>query len=134
MIKNKFLRILSFFIFPACVFVFSNFIGMVFDAYLIYPWIDIPMHFLGGLSIAFTGTLFFNFFKEEGFIGINRRFLSVFLIVALVSLTAVLWEFYEFLMFYFFGILMQPSLNDTIGDLFMGLLGGLFGAWVFAER
>lgn len=133
MIKKKFLRILSFFIFPACVFVFSNFIGRVFDAYLIYPWLDIPMHFLGGISIAFTGTLFLRFFKEEGFIGINKGFLQVLLIVSLVALVAVLWEFYEFLMLYLFGILMQLSLEDTMGDFFFGLLGGLAGALVFAK-
>src|SRR3989344_7735721 len=131
MVKSKSLRILSFFIFPACVFIFSNLIGIVFDAYLLYPWIDIPMHFLGGIAIAYTIILFLRYFSEEGFIGINRKFLHVLLIISLVALVAVLWEFYEFLMFYFFGIIMQPSLNDTIGDFLYGLLGGLVGALIF---
>ena len=77
MIENKLLRILSFFIFPACVFFFSKFIDMAFDAYVVLPWVDIPMHFLGGISIAFTGALFLRLFREKGFISINRKLLFI---------------------------------------------------------
>ena len=134
MIKNKLLRILSFFIFPACVFVFSKFIDMAFDAYVVFPWVDIPMHFLGGISIAYTSFLFLRYFKEEGFISINRKFLHVLFVVSLVALVAVLWEFYEFLQFYFFGIPTQPSVADTMLDLFVGLIGAAFGSFVFRNK
>ncbi len=133
MIKNKSLRILSFFIFPVCVFMFSHFIGRIFDAYLVYPWIDMPMHFLGGVSIAYTAYLFLDYFKEEGFVSINRKFLQILLVVSLVTLVAVLWEFYEFLMFNLFGIVMQLSVQDTMGDFFFGLIGGFVGALIFVK-
>ena len=132
--RKKSLRILSFFIFPVCVFIFSNLIGRVFDAYLIYPWIDMPMHFLGGVSIAYTAYLFLGYFKEEGFVSINRKFLHVLFIVSLVALVSILWEFYEFLQFYFFGIPTQPSVADTMLDLFVGLIGAAFGSFVFRNK
>jgi len=133
MAKNKFLRVLSFFIFPACVFFFSEFLGIVFNAFNVYVWLDIPMHFLGGLAIAYTTFLFLRFFKEEKMIEIKSMFVLILIIVSLVVFVAVLWEFYEFLLKYFFDINTQPSLEDTLTDLFMGFLGGFFGAIVFRE-
>ena len=132
--SNNFLRVLSFFSFPAGVFVFSYVISILFNAYAVYPWIDIPMHFLGGFAIAYTSYLFLRFFREKGYMEINNKALFTLIIVSLVALIAVLWEFYESLMKYFFDTNMQPSLEDTILDLFMGLIGGVVGAWVFRKK
>ncbi|MBI3623105.1 hypothetical protein HY212_03440 [Candidatus Pacearchaeota archaeon] len=133
MVKNI-TRILSFFIFPALVYALALFLGAVFDAFNVYTWIDIPFHFLGGLSIAYTSILFLRFFREKGFIEINKRALSILFVVSLVILVAVFWEFYEFLMKTFFNLNMQPSVADTMKDLFMGLVGGFAGALVFTGK
>jgi len=130
MIKNKFLKILSFFIFPFIVFM----IHMVFafyGVYITFTWLDIPMHFLGGLAISYTIVLFLKFFKDKNMINIRNRFIFVLVVVALVILVAVLWEFYEFFLKTFFNVSTQPNLEDTLLDLFMGLVGGLFGGIVF---
>ena len=42
----------------------------------------------------------------------------------------VLWEFMEWTFDYLFNMNSQPSLNDTIGDLFADTLGGLFIAFI----
>lgn len=131
--KSKFLRIIFFFIFPASVFLFSFFIGHVLGAYDIFPWIDIPMHFLGGLSVAYTSILFLNFFKQEGMMGIHKKNLQIFITLSFVSLIAVLWEFWEFGMDYFFHTNMQQGLADTMMDLFCGLTGGFAGAVFFSH-
>ena len=133
MIKNKFLRILSFFAFPAILFFFSLCIGEVFDVYLIFPWVDIPMHFLGGFLIAYMATLFIKFFREENLLRINNRLVFVLIVVSLVGTIAVLWEFWEFFMDYFFYLNWQPSLEDTLLDLFMGLFGG-FSFAIFQKK
>ena len=133
MIKNKFLRVLSFFTFPAIIFILNYTLLDIFNVYSLFPWVDIPMHFLGGFSIAYMTTLFIRFFKEEKLLKINNYLVFVLIVVSVVGLTAVLWEFWEFIVDYFFNLNWQPSLNDTILDLFMGLLGG-FSFAIFQKK
>jgi len=131
--RKNFLKISSFFIFPALVYAFGWFIAIAFDAYNVYAFTDSIMHFLGGLAIVYTCILFLRFFREKGYMEVNNKALRVLIIVSLVALTAVLWEFYEFFMKIFFQLDYQPSLNDTLLDLVMGLIGGLAGALVFRK-
>ena len=42
-------------------------------------------------------------------------------------MAAVLWEFAEFIFDNVFYLSIQRSLEDTLGDLFFGLLGGVVG-------
>jgi hypothetical protein len=129
---SKLLKILSFFIFPVFVFI----IHLVFCFYGIYNaflWMDIPMHFLGGLAISYMVVLFLKFFREKDFISIKKGFVFILVVVSVVVLIAVLWEFYEFLLKYFFHVNTQPSLEDTLEDLFMGLVGGIVGAIGFRK-
>ena len=42
----------------------------------------------------------------------------------------VVWEFMEWTGDYLFNLNAQPSLNDTMGDLFADTLGGLFIALI----
>jgi len=130
MTKNNLLRILSFFIFPALVFIINLPLDFLYD---LYPWIDIPMHFFGGLSIAFTSVLFLNFFDEKNLLKIRDPFIFIFVVSSFVVLVAVLWEFYEFFLQYFFGIIHQLGLEDTLLDLATGLGGGIVGGIVFRK-
>lgn len=57
----------------------------------------------------------------------------IFLVVSVVGFVAICWEFLEFLLKTFFGLPFQPSLDDTLLDILMGLIGGLFGAVVFRK-
>ena len=131
MVKNDFLRVLSFFIFPAIVFLINFPLEFV---YILYPWFDMPMHFLGGFSIAFTSALFLKFFEEKKLLKIGRGVLFVFVIVSFVALTAVLWELYEFFIQYFFEVFWQLGLEDTLLDLVLGLFGGLVGGIIFRKK
>jgi len=131
--RKKLFEVSSFFIFPFCVFLFSLFIDHSFNAYVIFPWIDIPMHFLGGFSIAYTSVLFLKFFHKEKLISINNLILFVFVIVSFVMVIAVLWEFWEYLMDFVFGTSFQLGLEDSLFDLFMGMFGGFVGAIIFRK-
>ncbi len=119
-----FLKFIPFFYFPAFVFLL-HIILFSFGVYQRLPWFDIPMHFLGGLAISYSSVLFFRYFKEKGFFSINRTFLFVLIIVSTVSFVAVLWEFFEFFLHLFVSVSFQPSVADTMKDLFIGMLGGL---------
>jgi len=96
--------------------------------YWMIPWLDIPMHFLGGLWVAL---IYFyldkRYFKTES---------KIFFYISMISLSAfigVLWEFFEYLYSTLFPnsifSLFKLPLNlyrDTLGDLFFDILGGLF--------
>ncbi|MFA7662971.1 MAG: hypothetical protein WCX88_03595 [Patescibacteria group bacterium] len=99
----------------------------VFNIYTIFPAFDIPMHFLGGLSIGVSAIILLNIFKSK--ITTPKWFLFLW-IISLTVMIAVLWEFAEFTADYFFQTQMQLSLADTMGDLLMGMLGGMTaGIW-----
>ena len=127
---NKFIRILSFFIFPALVFLVNLPLGFVYE---IYPWFDIPMHFLGGVSIAFTSVLFLRLFEEKKMLKIRDEFLFLFVVTCFVAFVAVLWELYELIVLVFFVLLYILGIEDTSLELAMGLLGGFFGAAIFRK-
>ena len=87
-------------------------------------------HFLGGVLMAI---LFLHFLETHGeFSSLRGKWLAVLVLtVSFAALAGVLWEFYEFgldLVFLKTNVFheAQPSLEDTMADLFLDLLGGLF--------
>lgn len=77
--------------------------------YWIYPWFDVPMHFLGGVSIAT--------FLVALLLHRRPRIFSVLFALALIA-----WEVFE----YVFGIPREANyLFDTALDFLMGALGGI---------
>lgn len=124
--EKNFLRILSFFILPAIVFVLSNFVDIFTNAFEMISWLDKLFHFIGGASAGYMFFLFFKFWEEKKLIKINNKLVLIFFIVSAVGFIAILWEFYEFLMVSYLGVNWNINYEDTLGDLFFGLLGGLF--------
>lgn len=111
---------------PAIVFLLFNwFIGGYFGLYIIWPLYDIPVHFLGGVSMGITGYMLLKFCEKQNWIRLPNKFIFLILIFCYVSLTATLWEFYEFLADHYLETLNQPSISDTMGDMFLGLMGGI---------
>ena len=88
-----------------------------------------PMHFLGGISVSITYFLILKYLQKENYLKINSLMRIIF-VIALVSLTAVFWEFLEFSATYITGLNLQGNLNDTMQDLFFGIFGGLLAAIV----
>ena len=111
---------------PIAVLVIHFFILFI-GVYNVYPDVDIPAHFMGGFSAAWSFVLLFKFAYEEKLIGEMNPLVFFVFVVSLVSLTAVLWEFFEFGLDTFFNLHTQLSLRDTMGDLFFGLVGGVCG-------
>ena len=115
-----------FFRIPIVFYLFNLIINWM-GVYLRYPWIDIPMHFLGGAAVAYSFVLIFKFAEKKNWMRINNRLVFVFIILSSVALIAVLWEFYEYIIIHLLKMInVEQNLKDTILDLFMGLCGGLF--------
>ncbi len=110
---------------PIAVFVLHVLMAQVFNAYAKFPGIDIPMHFLGGIVIAY-------FFHRASINGSQLKLLGKFhptthvLLVFFATCTAtVFWEFAEFINDRYFGGHAQAGLVDTLRDMLMGLSGGV---------
>ncbi|MFA4887919.1 MAG: hypothetical protein WC595_06935 [Candidatus Nanoarchaeia archaeon] len=86
------------------------------------------MHFGGGITIAVSYFLLIKIAQKEKLIGEMNMWIYFAFVISLVALTAVTWEFYEYILDVVLpSHVRQPSIKDTMGDLLMGLLGGSLG-------
>lgn len=119
----------------AAVYVGHYVLYTVFDVYKHWPWFDAPMHLLGGMLAGLLGGALYRqgTEKHEG-----PWWKELLFILGCVALIATVWEFHEFLLdakaLYARsgGGGHQPSLDDTMKDLALGLFGGLLvyvGVW-----
>jgi hypothetical protein len=109
---------------PSFVFMI-HVIALSFQLYKTYPPIDIPMHFFGGLSMAY--------FLHKAFVAASlittgappNRLLESLLIFTATCMVAVFWEFIEFVLSWALSTDLQGSLADTTKDLLLGMIGSL---------
>lgn len=116
--------------------------AVYFYLYWIIGWFDVVMHFMGGMWLSLIAIWFLYF---SGKLDFNKNFFLVLVIIlGIVALGGVLWEFFEFSFDKIFlgkidkyavriG-LAQLSLTDTLSDLFFDLLGGLAGGLLFFKK
>ncbi|MHC4641066.1 MAG: hypothetical protein ACYS32_05430 [Planctomycetota bacterium] len=116
-------KLVSFFALPTLLFCFH--LVMVFlGLYKAHPWIDIPMHVLGGVFIAYSFSLAVTYFQAGKILSELNVISRIVFLFALTSLATVIWEFGEFTLDFFFDTVAQASLADTMLDMFLGLVGG----------
>ncbi len=96
------------------------------------PSLDIPMHFLGGLLVAFAIVRVFAHLPEGSLP--RSRWSRIVYIVALTAIVTILWETYEWAQDTFLGRRTQLGIPDTMLDLWLGLLGGFAYAWYKVKR
>ena|SRR3990167_11113306 len=119
---------------PLAVFIFHVFVSVPpISIYRVWPWFDVPMHFVGGVSIGFAAGAFLYLFKKKHSIAKFSLWLWVFLILSMTGLAVSVWELAEFSFTRITDIPIQGNLPDTMTDMFLGLLGGflvsLFSFW-----
>ena len=107
-------------------------LGLVFHIFLKFPNLDIPVHFLGGVVITY-------FFRSvirhsQAILGTIPPLIQILFAFTCTGTTAILWEFYENILDHFFGFHMVRGLEDTIIDLFTGLLGALVLSLFYRKR
>lgn len=107
------------------LFSFHVIAAIGFEAYVRFPRLDIPMHFLGGAVIAYFFHRAAIAASSHGIIGSCDRTTRTVLIFALACVATVFWEFAEFVGDRFFGTHAQLGLDDTLGDMCLGICGGI---------
>jgi len=116
---------------PLSVFGFYL-LGLTFHLFKRFPPLDIPTHFLGGLVITY-------FYRSairhsQRLVGEIPLPVQALLAFTCTGTTTILWEFYENILDFFIGTHMVRGLQDTIIDLFLGLLGALVFSLFYRRR
>ena len=98
-------------------------IGLALHLYDLFPPLDLPSHLLGGVAITY-------FFRSaiknsQSLVGDIPILMQIIFAFTCTGTTIIFWEFYENLLDLFFGTHMVRGLEDTIVDMFLGLLGAL---------
>jgi len=118
-------EVASFFIFPMLVFLIHLIASKILNLYLLFPNMDIPFHYLGGLSIAYTSAQILSHLEKKIITTRLNRMIFLALILSLTATAAVFWEFAEFIGDQLFHTNIQVSLANTMQDQFLGVLGGM---------
>ena len=111
-----------------------------YAAYKLFPLaydhynFDNPMHILGGMVAALSINYALQLLQKQKTVVISNLLIKWIFIITAVIAVAVLWEFYEFTSDYFFGTIHQPTLNDTMKDLFNGMVGAVITCLLFIRN
>ncbi len=116
---------------PLSVVVFYS-LGLALHLFKMFPFIDMPTHFMGGVTITYFYRVAIR--NSQKFLGDIPIAIQILLAFTCTGTTTVLWEFYENLMDHFFGFQMVRGLEDTIMDLAMGLSGALALSVLYRNR
>ena len=103
-----------------------HFVAMRLHVYHRYPAFDIPMHFFGGLAMAFFLHRTAIQASSAAVIGPYHPVTHRLLVFIMTCTVAVFWEFSEFIADHITGSFSQLGLDDTLGDLLFGTLGAGF--------
>lgn len=106
-------------------------LGLALNLFDLYPSLDVPTHFFGGVVITYFYRVAIR--HSQVLVGGIPFPIQVLLGLTAAGTTTILWEFYENLADRFLGTQMVRGLEDTIVDLFVGLLGALVLS-VFYQR
>ena len=107
-------------------------LGLAFHLFRMFPYIDIPTHFMGGVAITYFYRSAIR--NSQSFAGDIPLPIQVLFAFACTGTTTVLWEFYENIVDYFLGTHMVLGLTDTLKDMFLGLLGALVLSVLYRRR
>jgi hypothetical protein len=110
---------------PIVVFLSHEICAHVVDGYRRWPSIDIPLHFAGGVAIAFFISGALTICGNHGVIRRPDWIVHLSAVFGLTCTAAVFWEFAEWTADHTIGTQCQLGLNDTMGDMLNGVLGGI---------
>lgn len=120
--------------FPELVLVVHLVLFTTTRLYWDYPNIDIFFHVLGGFSAAHGFLNWLSLSETKKHIALSGSLATMITVLSLVTTIAVVWEFHEFILQHYLGIEMQPSIADTMLDLFLGMVGAVAAVCLFQDR
>jgi hypothetical protein len=127
-------KIVSFFVFPITVLLSHLIASKVLHLYLLFPHLDVPYHFVGGLSIAYMSAQILSYLEKEKIFTTLNKMVFLVLIFSLAATSTVFWEFAEFIGDQLLDTNIQVSLANTMQDQFMGILGGATWVYIYSKR
>ena len=95
------------------------------DGYHTIWWPNRLVHFLGGVSTAIFAYYLLDLVKKFKLLNTLNKVVDFFIILIFVMSITVVWEFYEYLSDLYLLTNAQPSVADTMKDMFMGMLGAI---------
>lgn len=112
---------------PFLVFMLGYCLENFVPIYQLLEWPNRVVHFLGGLSISVPIFIVLKWAKANKFISTSNKWFDFLLIVMSAMCVATFWEYYEYASDKFFPgpYLSQPSVDDTMKDMIMGMLGSI---------
>jgi hypothetical protein len=110
--------------FPTVVFVAHCIFSLGFNAYDRIAWLDVVMHIIGGIAIAYFFDYAIGLLNDIASLGVDKHAARLVMVLGLVAIAVVFWEFAEFLADTFFNAGAQRSISNIMKDQFFGLLGG----------
>lgn len=116
---------------PLSVYGFYVF-GLFIHLYDRYPYLDMPIHFMGGVVITYFYRSAIH--NSQNFLQEIPHPIQVLFAFTSTGTTTVLWEFYENFADRFLGAHMVRGLEDTIVDLLAGVSGALVLSLFYRRR
>jgi|TARA_Y100000310_G_scaffold345866_1_gene471915 hypothetical protein len=99
----------------------AHHVANIFYLYWTLPWIDLPIHMLGGVWVGLTSLWFFYFSPyKQGTLNKKSVFITAFVAILIVSVS---WEVFEILI----GVQIGDSYFYLAG---LDLIGGFIGAGI----
>jgi len=120
--------------FPLLVFATHIFLSRGVEAYREHPWLDMPMHFAGGVAIASCISVTLLVLEQRELVERTGPRIRSLLVLALTGCATILWEFAEFTTDQLGLTRAQAGLEDTLLDMALGLVGGLLFLTLSARR
>lgn len=107
---------------PLCILIFYV-VALAIGLFDLYPPLDIPSHLVGGMAITY-------FYRSairnlQTLLGNIPNLVQILFAFTATGTTLIFWEFYEYSADYFLGTQKVRGVQDTMIDLFFGLLGAL---------
>ncbi len=119
---------------PVVVFSLHVVLSRGFGAYLAVPGLDIPMHVLGGVAIAFFIWRAIALPAATPVLGRPSDTGRLLLAFTAVCTAAALWEFAEWTTDRLGLTEAQVGLDDTLLDMALGIAGGTVFLWLAHRR
>lgn len=103
-------------------------LGGVFDVYYAFPDFDIITHFVSAVLIAFLALIAI-YILDKYWDGLYMNIYAIaFAVLVITMASGVVWELGEWTSDALFGLGAQWSLDDTMTDLLVNTIGGIFMA------
>jgi type II secretory pathway component PulF len=127
-------KVASFFVFPITVLLAHVMVSTILKLYTIFPNLDMPFHYIGGLSVAYTSAQILSYLEKEKITAALNRVVFLIFVISLTATAAVFWEFAEFIGDRLLDTNVQVSLANTMQDQFLGILGGATWAFIYDKK